>query len=263
MDVERASFGAALSAKTLRTLTLERRRNALRYWIAKSNHPLPDTTRLEEIVTAMLAARPDANPQVVWQRTILQREADLLTLRFVPVRAGTTQGLKGNMHGAQHDAVSRSRKAGEGGAQGDALTRNRAAGEHSETSHTAAAESPPIVWRVRTQSLIELPGDRGKLELRPAPRGPIDLDALPRELAIRWRKGGERLRPRRGGRSKSLKSLLQSSRVPLAERAQVPLLFDADRLLAVGDFWSDAAIQAGAHAKHRVRIVWHRYSSAD
>jgi tRNA(Ile)-lysidine synthase len=232
MDVERASFGAALSAKTLRTLALERRRNALRYWIAKSNHPLPDTTRLEETVTAMLAARPDANPQVAWQRTILQREADLLTLRFAPIGGATTQG--------------------------------RDAGEQSMTSHSVAVESPPpIMWRVRTQSIIELPGDRGKLELRPAPRGPIDLDALPRELAIRWRKGGERLRPRRGGPSKSLKSLLQSSRVPLAERARAPLLFDGDRLLVVGDFWSDAAIQAGAHAKHRVRIVWHRYPSAD
>ena len=116
---------------------------------------------------------------------------------------------------------------------------------------------------MRTQSIIELPGDAGKLELRPAPRGPIDLDALPGELAIRWRSGGERLRPRRGGPSKSLKSLLQSSRVPLAERARVPLLFDADRLLAVGDFWSDAAIQADTNAKHRVRIVWHRYPSAE
>ena len=218
-DVERAAYGSSLSAKTLRTLTLERRRNAVRYWIAKSNHPLPDTTRLEEIVSALLTARSDANPQVAWQRTVLQREADLLTLRFVSTNDSTS-------------------------------------------APDAADALQSLVWSVRSQSTIELPGDRGKLELRPAPRGPIDVDALPGELAIRWRSGGERLRPRRGGPSKSLKSLLQSSRVPLAERARVPLLFDADRLVAVGDFWSDAAIQAGGNAKHRARIVWHRYPSA-
>jgi tRNA(Ile)-lysidine synthase len=230
IDVERAAYGSALSAKTLRALTPERRRNAVRYWIAKANHPLPDTARLEEIIGAMLDARLDANPQVTWQRSVLQREADLLTLRFSP---------------SPDAALSR----------GD--------GTHAKTVSIAPATSHPILWSVRTQSLIELPGEHGKLELRPAPRGPIDLDALPRELAIRWRSGGEKLRPRRGGPSKSLKSLLQSSRVPLAERARVPLLFDADRLLAVGDFWSDAAIQADGNAKHRVRIVWHRYPSAD
>ena len=41
------------------------------------------------------------------------------------------------------------------------------------------------------------------------PPGPLDLDALPLELTIRTRAGGERLRPRRGGPTRALKSLLQ------------------------------------------------------
>jgi tRNA(Ile)-lysidine synthase len=213
-DVERASFGASLSAKVLRTFTPERRRNAVRFWIAQSGHPLPDTTRLEEIIGPLLNARADANPRVTWQDSELTREWDLLTLRKAQANAA------------------------------------------SDSQHL-------LVWRVRSQPMIELPGDCGRLELQSAARGPIDADALPSELSIHWRSGGERLRPRRNGPSKSLKSLLQSTRVPLAERARVPLLFDADHLVAVGDLWSDASIQADEDAKHRARFVWHRYPSAD
>jgi tRNA(Ile)-lysidine synthase len=225
-DVERAAYGAALSAKYLRTLTMERRRNALRYWIAKSGHTLPDTTRLDEVAGPALAARMDANPCVTWAGTALRREADLLTL---------------TASGTQPEANAR----------------------HPLAPHLAqTAYAQKLVWAVHEHRVIDLPGDCGKLELQEAARGPIDVDALPAELTIRWRTGGERLRPRRGGPSKSLKNLLQSTRVPHVERARVPLMFHADRLLAVGDFWSDATIQADESARRRARIVWHRYPSS-
>jgi tRNA(Ile)-lysidine synthase len=79
-DVERAADGAALSAARLRTMSPERRRNALRYWIAQSGHPLPDTRRLAQLAGPLLEARADANPQVLWRGTRVQRHADRVTL---------------------------------------------------------------------------------------------------------------------------------------------------------------------------------------
>ncbi len=79
-DVERASDGAALSVKALRALDPPRRRNALRYWIARSGRTLPDARRLEQIAGAMIDARPDAHPQVAWRAARIERHADLLLI---------------------------------------------------------------------------------------------------------------------------------------------------------------------------------------
>jgi len=79
-DVERAADGAALRVPRLRALALPRRRNALRFWIARSGYPMPDSTRLGELAGTMLEARADANPRVQWRDTSVQRHADLLTL---------------------------------------------------------------------------------------------------------------------------------------------------------------------------------------
>jgi hypothetical protein len=55
-----------------------------------------------------------------------------------------------------------------------------------------------------------------------------------------------------------LKALLQESRVPVAERAHLPLLFAGERLLAVADLWSDTSVQVQARTQRRARIVWRR-----
>lgn len=79
-DVERAAVGESLSVKSLRTLSLDRRRNALRFWIAAQGAQLPNTARLEELAGPVLDARIDARPQVTWAGTTVERRHDLLTL---------------------------------------------------------------------------------------------------------------------------------------------------------------------------------------
>ena len=86
-DLERASDGASLSAKSLRALPLERRRNVLRLWIASGGRTLPDTRRLEEIAGPLIDARADAHPRVEWgaeaatpRRIVVMRQADLLSI---------------------------------------------------------------------------------------------------------------------------------------------------------------------------------------
>src|SRR4029079_13139088 len=79
-DVERAANGRELSVTRLRALDADRRRNAVRFWIARAGAALPDTRRLDEIVGPLLEARADANPEVAWNGVRVQRHADLLAL---------------------------------------------------------------------------------------------------------------------------------------------------------------------------------------
>jgi tRNA(Ile)-lysidine synthase len=214
-DVSRAADGAALSVKILRALAPDRRRNALRFWIARAGLAVPDTKRLEQLAGPIIDARPDAHPFVSWNGSVIRREADLLFLRAA---------VPGATNSADREGGTRA----------------------------------PIPWSWRESPQIDLPWGLGKLELRPDPRGPIDLDAIPELVTIGWRAGGERLRPRRGGPRKELKGLLQEAHVSLAERAKLPLIFSGPELLAVGVMWLDASIQARAGPARRGRLVWDR-----
>ena len=213
-DVERASDGPALSAKDLRPLSMPRRRNALRFWIAASGRLVPDTRRLEEIAGSVIDARPDAHPHVEWANTRLERSADRLSI-------------------GEAGLVSQARRVPE-----------------------------ELAWDVSVSPRCELPDGRGVLELAPDPHGPVDLDALPARLSVGWRRGGERLRVRRGGARRALKSLLQEERVPLAERARMPLIFGNGALLAAGDRWLDQSVRAGPGTGRRGRLIWKKASRA-
>ncbi len=88
-DAARAASGAKLSAKLLRALPLERRRNALRFWISARGHRPPPASRLEEIAGPLLEARTDAKPAVAWGGACIERHADLLSLEAASAgRAG-------------------------------------------------------------------------------------------------------------------------------------------------------------------------------
>jgi tRNA(Ile)-lysidine synthase len=206
-DVERAASGADLFVPALRALQPDRRRNALRFWIARSGVRVPDTSRLEELAGPVIDARPDANPVVAWGDAEVQRHADVLSIRC--------------SRGQRDPALA-------------------------------------IDWPWRVAPVLELPDEGGRLELQPDPHGPIDLDALPAHVTVRHRQGGERLRPRRGGPRRTLKSLLQESRLAVTERGRLPLLFSGSTLLAVGSLWIDESVQITPTTVHRGRLTLSR-----
>jgi tRNA(Ile)-lysidine synthase len=231
-DAARASCGAMLSAQVLRTLPAERRRNALRFWITSAGYLAPPTSRLEEIAGALLAARADRQPQVAWEGVLLQRQGDRLSLR--PGTAG---------HAANGRAAAAAR-----------IGRTRSAAP-------AAQRTPPttalaVTWCWRERRVCVLPAPFGKLAVRRDARGPLDLDALSPTLTLRARRGGERLRPVRGGARRTLKSLLQEAHVPVGQRAQLPLVFAGERLVAAADLWLDESVQAHGASRRRGRLVW-------
>ncbi|HEY2036359.1 MAG TPA: tRNA lysidine(34) synthetase TilS [Steroidobacteraceae bacterium] len=219
-DLERASDGGSLSVKALRLLPPDRRRNLLRLWIASGGHTLPDARRLHEISGPLVDARADAHPRVEW--------------------AGERATQAGN---ARRITVLR---------HADLLSLTA-----YEPVLDSAAPAVQLGWDWRESSRCALP-DGGALELTSERHGPIDLDALPPRLAVTWRRGGERLRVRRGGPRRALKSLLQEAHVPLAERARLPLLMAGDALIAAADLWIDESVRASGEARHRARLIWRK-----
>jgi tRNA(Ile)-lysidine synthase len=231
-DAARAACGETLSAKVLRALTPDRRRNALRFWITAAGHLAPPATRLEEIAGPLLAAREDAQPLVAWEGAVVRRQADLLSL-----------------HPPQRRMPS-----GRGGAA--ALPARELPPAPTVPAAAAASEPLEVTWHWRDNERCVLPAPFGTLVLRRDRRGPLDLDALAPALTVRARRGGEQLRAVRGGARRALKSLLQEARVPVAQRARLPLLFAGERLIAAAGLWLDESVQASSASAQRARLIW-------
>ena len=135
--------------------------------------------------------------------------------------------------------------------QGDLLVLHAGRATDTSTPHM-----PELAWHWRRRRTQVLPPPFGSLVLEPDTRGPLDLDALGPTLILRERRGGERLRPLRGGPRRALKQLLQEARVPVPRRAQLPLIFDRGRLIGVADLWLDESVQAHAASRRRARLLW-------
>jgi len=251
-DLERARDGASLSVKALRSLPPDRRRNVLRAWIASRGLALPDARRLEEIAGPLIAARADAHPRVEWAVEGAKEKTREMTRETTRRTAGETAGeTTGERVGERASGIA--------SAQRIAVMRHADLLSLAERDAVLDLGAPAaqLAWDWRQSSRCALP-DGGALELTPERHGPIDLDALPSRLAVTWRRGGERLRVRRGGPRRALKSLLQEAHVPLAERARMPLILADGALIAAADLWIDAAVQAPPEARHRGRLVWRK-----
>ena len=101
---------------------------------------------------------------------------------------------------------------------------------------------------------IELEGGLGRISLATSDQGGLD-PLLARDIVIRFRAGGESLRPHPARPRKRLKQLCQEAGIVPWMRERLPLLFVGPRLAAVGDLWIDAEL-AVAPGKPAVTPVW-------
>ena len=95
-------------------------------------------------------------------------------------------------------------------------------------------ERQVIRWKIDQPLLIE------SLNRTLSPRELEDV-AIPngaKELFIRFRLGGERLKPIGSKQHRSLKNLLQEADIPPWDRARIPLLFHNDKLISVLGYWN-------------------------
>lgn len=119
-------------------------------------------------------------------------------------------------------------------------------------------EPPPGAgWQrgIGPGEVVELPSGLGTLSLERTIGTGLAAVALQGPLLVRFRRGGERLRPYGHVRQRTLKNLCQESGVLPWMRDRLPMLEASGRLVAIGDLWiaAEAAAPAGGPAW---RVVW-------
>lgn len=106
---------------------------------------------------------------------------------------------------------------------------------HRRTLYWLAAPARPLTMSHRWQphTPLRLPG--GELRARAVIGEGLAATLAADGLLVRPRAGGERLKPRGRAHTLPVKQLLQEAGVPPWQRAQLPLIWQADRLVAVAD----------------------------
>jgi tRNA(Ile)-lysidine synthase len=130
--------------------------------------------------------------------------------------------------------------------------------EHDDPLEAVAHAPCSMNWQNPAQPL-QLGKVRGVLELQDKPGEGFSTRLTEASLEIRFREGGERLRPSSGGSERTLKNLLQESDVLPWMRGNIPLLYSSGQLLAVGDIWINAEFAAQPDEAGRV-LLWHDHA---
>jgi tRNA(Ile)-lysidine synthase len=99
---------------------------------------------------------------------------------------------------------------------------------------------------------IELGPGQGRLELSRSAAGGLSNELQQQELTIRYRAGGEQIRPRGHSTRFKLKKLLQQRAVVPWMRGRIPLVYSGERLVAVADLW----VAHDAFAADGAAVTW-------
>jgi tRNA(Ile)-lysidine synthase len=110
-----------------------------------------------------------------------------------------------------------------------------------------------LTWNV--SQVLELPAQLGRLRVERNALGGVAASRLPAAVQVHFRQGGEELQPAGDVHHRKLKKLLQDACVLPWWRDRVPLIYAAERLVAVGDLWI-AEEFAARGGEDSLRIVW-------
>ena len=127
---------------------------------------------------------------------------------------------------------------------------------HATPPLAPAPEDWQAAW---TGAVLELPADCGALLLE-TEHGGAASTRLPHPLTVRFRRGGERIKPRDDPHTRELRDLFQQARIEPWLRERCPLIFERDALIAVADLWTSergkAVFGACAAWPRWVRPAW-------
>ena len=98
-------------------------------------------------------------------------------------------------------------------------------------------EIRPLKMKWFIDETINLGGNRGSIQARFIKGEGIALNKCPKSLEIKYRKGGEQIKPSGHKITKSLKNLFQENNVLPWVRDQIPLFYLDEELISVGDLW--------------------------
>jgi len=98
---------------------------------------------------------------------------------------------------------------------------------------------------VSADASAELGAGLGRLTLDRVTGSGLRLGSLGERLEVRFRAGGESLRPVAGRPRRTLRNLYQEAGIVPWMRSRLPLLYCGGRLVAVADLWLEADLAAG------------------
>lgn len=110
---------------------------------------------------------------------------------------------------------------------------------------------------LRPDASLDLGPGMGWLALEPEVDGGIRRELAEDGLRVRYRHGGEEIRPAGHRRTRKLKKLLQEEGIVPWMRERLPLLYAGDRLVAVADLW----ISTECTENQGYGISWRGHSS--
>ena len=105
--------------------------------------------------------------------------------------------------------------------------------------------SNEMSWDIK--KTINLGKNLGSIKARFLNGEGISLNRCPSNLAIKYRKGGEEIKPSGHKITKSLKNLFQENNVLPWVRDKIPLIYVDQELISVGDLWFNQDFKASAN----------------
>ena len=105
--------------------------------------------------------------------------------------------------------------------------------------------SSDILWDIK--KTINLGENLGSIQARFLTGDGISLNRCPTSLAIKYRKGGEEIKPSGHKITKSLKNLFQENNVLPWVRDKIPLIYVDQELISVGDLWFNQDYKASGN----------------
>ena len=105
--------------------------------------------------------------------------------------------------------------------------------------------SNEMSWDIK--KTINLGKNLGSIQARFLNGDGISLNRCPSNLAIKYRKGGEEIKPSGHKITKSLKNLFQENNVLPWVRDKIPLIYVDQELISVGDLWFNQDFKASAN----------------
>jgi tRNA(Ile)-lysidine synthase len=118
------------------------------------------------------------------------------------------------------------------------------------------------LWHWRVGQRLSLGDAQGSLRLEADPHGPLSRRALPKQVWVRGRAGGESIALQAAGGRRRVKALLREAHILPWWRERVPLIGVNDEVIAVADLFIAARYRASGDepARDRLRLVWERPS---
>lgn len=115
---------------------------------------------------------------------------------------------------------------------------------------------PPENWRTDWNGApLALPADCGSLVLETTGAGSTDSVRVEPPLTVRFRRGGEHIKPAGDTHTRELRDLFQQVRMPPWLRERCPLVYEHDELIAVADLWISERGKV-LFASHGVKPHW-------